>query len=242
MRRFRGLGPGGPEIANLVLRSFVSRWPFLAAVAIVSAAVSDVVVEAAANTGAFGPAYFDTNDASIVPALAAAVILALTVIGLHVRAACRRSSEARRGWLRDAARSLCARRSWADFPFIAGMQFAALFSMESAEQVLAGGRLTGGLGWLGGPVPVGVSAHLAIGLACTLAAGWLMRVSAARFVRLVWIALEFVLCSRARAISAAFVPRGDGTVLPDAQSARARHIRERAPPFSPIPQLTFVYF
>ena len=55
-----------------MLSPSVSRWPYVAAVAILAAALSDLVVEAIANTGSFGGAYFDYDDSSIVPSLFAA--------------------------------------------------------------------------------------------------------------------------------------------------------------------------
>ncbi len=45
------------------------------------------------------------------------------------------------------------------FASIIAMQLAALFALESLEQLAAGGRLLGGTAWLGGPVAFSLSVH-----------------------------------------------------------------------------------
>ncbi len=218
-----------------VLSSSISRWPYVAAVALIAAAGSDLLVEAVANTGAFGRAYFDTDDSSIVPSLLAAMILAGGVIGGHMFAACRRSRAGRRDWLANVAADVARHAPLRHLQCVLGLQFAALFAMESAEHYVAHGRLAGGLLWLGGPPLASIALHVAIGLACTLGAGWLMRVSAPRFASLVCSALEFVLCARSLRGDPCFVVRRDAAAFHHAQAARAGRISGRAPPFSPLP-------
>jgi hypothetical protein len=218
-----------------VLPPFVSRWPYLAAVALIAASVSDLAVEAIANAGAFGGAYFDTDDSSIVPALIAAMILAAGVIGRHMAAACARPRTGRRDWLANVAADVAGHAPLRHLRCVFGLQFAALFVMENAEQYLAHGHSAGGLLWLGGPPVVSIAIHVAVGLACTLGAGWLMRVSVPRFASLVYGALAFVLCARNPKGRACFIVRRSAAAFHQTQAARSGRISGRAPPFLLLP-------
>lgn len=208
----------------------LSRWPFLAAVALIAAAVSDLLVEAVANTGIFGAAFFDTDDASIVPSLIVAMLLAAGVIGGHARAACLRSS-GRRDWLANVAADVAAHAPLRDAGYVLAMQFSALFAMESIEGLSASGHIAGGLLWLGGPPVMAAGAHVAVGLICTLAAGWLMRVSVPHVASLVYSALDSVLCARRRTHgAAAWLSRRDAAASGAPQGGCVRRISGRAPP------------
>ena len=218
-----------------MLPSSVSRWPYLAAVAIIAAAVSDLLVEAIANTGAFGRAFFDTDDSSIVPSLVAAVLLAGGVLGGHMFSALRRSRAGRRDWLANVAADVARHAPLRHLRSVLALQFVALFAMESAEQYIAHGRLAGGVLWLGGPPPASIAVHVLVGFVCTLAAGWLMRVSVPHFASLVCSALEFVLCARSIKVGFRFIVRRYAPAFHAAQAARAGRISGRAPPFSPLP-------
>jgi hypothetical protein len=218
-----------------VFRRSFFRWPYLFAVAIVAATVSDLLVEAVANTGVFGGAYFDTDDSSIIPSLIVAAALGVGIIGRCMRAACRRSSAHRRDWFAAVARDVARHAPLRDVRYVLGAQFAALFVMESAEQLLARGHLAGGLLWLGGPPLVAIAAHVGVGIACTLAAGWLMRVSIPRFASLVSCALAFVLAARRIENRTAFIVRRDAASCDHGTDPCLRRISGRAPPFLPQP-------
>src|SRR5664279_1362922 len=107
--------------------------------------------------------------------------------------------------------------------------------MESVEAYLAHGHPAAGLLWLGGPPAVSIVIHAALGAACTLGAGWLMRVSVPRFASLVCSALEFVLCDRSLRGVACFVVRRVAAAFHGAQAACAGRVTGRAPPVSPLP-------
>jgi hypothetical protein len=218
-----------------VLSPSVSRWPYVAAVALIAATVSDLLVEAIANSGAFGGAYFDRDDSSIVPSLFVAMILAAGVIGGHMSAACTRSRARRRDWLANVARDVARHAPLRHLHVVVALQFAALYTMESAEQQLARGHLAAGLLWLGGPPLISIAIHVAVGAACTLGAGWLMRVSVPRFASLVCSALEFVLCDRGPQGAACFVVRRDAAAFHCAPGVRPGRHSGRAPPFLPLP-------
>jgi hypothetical protein len=218
-----------------VLSTTISRWPYLVAVALIAAAGSDLLVEAVANSGAFGRGYFDTDDSSIMPSLLAAVILAAGVIGGHMFSALDHARAGRRDWLANVAADVARHAPLRYVRHILALQFAALFAMESAEQYLAHGQLAGGLRWLGGPPPASIALHVSLGVICTLAAGWLMRASAPHFASFVRGALDLVLCARGFAGGASFVVRRAATAFHQAQAARAGRISGRAPPFFPLP-------
>jgi hypothetical protein len=218
-----------------VLSPSISRWPYVAAVALIAAAVSDRVVEAIANAGAFGSAFFDTDDAGIVPSLVAAMMLAAFVIGGHMSAACTRSRAGRRDWLANVAADVARHAPLRLLNWVLGLQFAALFAMESAEQYLAHGHTAGGLLWLGGPAAPSIVIHVAVGLAFTLGAGWLMRVSVPRFASLVCSALDFVLSARRLKGATCFVVCRDGAAYHHAQIACPGRVSGRAPPLLPLP-------
>ncbi len=205
----------------------------LAAVALIAAAVSDLLVEAIANTGTFGRAFSDTDDTCIGPSLAVAMCLAVVVIAGHARAASRRS-RLRGDWLAAVAGEIAVHAPLRDVPYILGMQFGALFAIENIERLAASGRPAEGVLWLGGPPAASIALHLAVGIVCTLCAGRVMRASAVHVATLVCYALEFVLCARGLKGGAAYVVRRDAESCSHAQAAGVRHISGRAPPGSSV--------
>jgi len=170
-----------------------------------------------------------------VPSLFVAVILAGGVIGGHMAAACRRSRAGRRDWLSNVAADVARHAPLHHLRYVLALQFGALFAMESAEQIFAHGHLSGGLLWLGGPPIVSAAVHVAVGLICTLGAGWLMRVSVPHFASLVCSALEFVLCARSLTGGACFVVRRTASAFHHTQATPAGRISGRAPPFFLLP-------
>ena len=211
------------------------RLPFLIAVALVAAALGDALVESVSNTGIFGPSYFDNNHLSIVPALLAGIVLALEAIGFHCYALFRRARSTQRGWLVDVATCIAARSVFADLPYVFVMQIVALFVMESAEQLVFGGKLLGGTAWLGGPMAFSVVTHALIGALCTVLLGWSMRAISETVASLVVTAIAFITIAVARNAAGPILARRDELTSPRAQSPHARQIGERAPPLLTTP-------
>lgn len=216
------------------VESSAYRLPFLIAVALVAAALGDALVESVSNTGIFGPSYFDNNHLSVVPALLAGFVLTLEAIGLRCFEVYRRA-RTRRDWLIDAATCIAARSTAWDVPWVFVMQIAALFVMESTEQLVFGGKLLGGTVWLGGPILVSLAIHALIGAVCTFLLGWSMRAISETVASLVVTAIAFITLALARTVAGAILARRDELAFPRAQSPHAHQIGERAPPLLTTP-------
>jgi hypothetical protein len=195
----------------------LSRLPFLAAVALIAAAIADPLVETIANTGVLGRGYADNDHSSVVPTLIIGAILTLLVTG-------------GRTWTLALARHVAERSALDDLPYVVVVQLAALFIMESAEQVLVGGRYLGGTAWLGGPVWFSLCTHIIVGVTCALLIARGMRAIAHRAAPLVSIALELILCALGRGGGLLFAHRRHQTARCYAQHRNLRRLGERAPP------------
>jgi hypothetical protein len=195
----------------------VSRLPFLMAVALVAAAIADPMVETIANTGVLGRGYADNDHSSVIPTLIIGGILALLVLST-------------RAWGLALARRVAERSPHDDLPYILVLQFVTLFGMESAEQLLDGGRLLGGLVWLGGPAWFSVLVHVTIGILCTFLISRSIRALARHCAAFVSIALEFILCMRRHVTATRFTQRRDDATCRNAAQVCVRQTGERAPP------------
>jgi len=207
----------------------LSRLPFLAAVALIAAAIGDPLVETIANAGVFGPGYADNIHSSVVPALIAGLSLALLLLAWQCRNLVRCTGEVRERPI-DLARRFLARSSIHDIPYAIVLQLAALFVMESSEQIFFEGRLLGGTAWLGGPVWFSLLAHAAIGAICTLLLTFGMRAIVRRAATLVEIVFERVLWALKRESVTSFVRRDDDARRCRSQVWRVHQCGERAPP------------
>ncbi|HUA08275.1 MAG TPA: hypothetical protein VMA98_03305 [Candidatus Acidoferrales bacterium] len=203
-------------------------WINRAAVALVAAALADPLVESIANSGIVGRGYHDNDHASVVPTLVAGTMLVL----LLITARCVRLvnlAPGRRSRLLAVARRISERSPIRDLPYVLSLQFAALFAMESSEQLMLVHRLSGGSAWLGGPVWFSVLTHVAIGVACTVLAARTMRAVVRGCADLV-IALEFILCAFGRERALLFARRDNAAAHVYRRILDACRCGERAPP------------
>jgi hypothetical protein len=212
-----------------VLAKVVSRLPFLATVALIAAALGDPLVETISNTGIFGRGYYDNDHASVIPTLVAGSLLAIVMIVRRTLTLLRDAPETGQ-WPIEMARHISARSPIQDLPYVLALQFIALFGMESAEQLFVGGRLLGGLAWLGGPLWFSLFIHVLIGSMCTVAIARAMRAIVAHCATLVVSALEFKLDAFARENSALFIARDDESARLRIQILHVHQLGERAPP------------
>lgn len=124
---------------------------FCCAVAFVSAAVADPLVEGASNAGWFGRgAFTDHSTVDVVPALLAGVAFCVLYLVARVRGILRSSRFSNEALGSDIAGLLV---------LAFAIQIALLYAMETSEQVLVWGHSLGGTVWLGGPVLVSLGAH-----------------------------------------------------------------------------------
>jgi hypothetical protein len=212
-----------------VYASLSSRLPFLLAIALVAAAIGDPLVETIANTGAIGRGFSDNNHLSVIPTLIAGLLLVSLAIGRRCLDLCRHCP--RRGdWVIETAKRFCERPPLDDLPYVIFLQFAALFVMESTEQLVFGGRLLGGAAWLGGPIFFSVVAHALIGAVCCIAITQNARAIVKRFATLFAGTLNFILLVLHRQSCALFAPRRSEPTPRALQILDVRRIGERAPP------------
>ncbi len=166
-------------------RSSIQLW-FCLAVAAISAAIADPLVEWASNSGRFGPGNFtDHSSADVMPALLVGGLFVVTHLLLRVRRALR--SGTAHDFLR-ASRAAISGRVVRLLPITFAFQILALYFMETAEQAAVTGHPLGGTIWLGGPALVSLAVHA---IACVLVAFAASKVlcaltrSAVRAVRLI---------------------------------------------------------
>src|SRR5580658_4990340 len=145
--RPRGRTRRSEKRVSLVTRQATVRCSFVAAVALVAAAVGDPCVEFIAGTGAFGTGYADTDHLGAIPALLAALAL---VAGLLLL---RRSD----GW-----RRACGGAALRDLSAVVPLQLGAVYGVEWLEAALGGHPVQSGLEWLGAPLPFSLGIYLAV--------------------------------------------------------------------------------
>jgi hypothetical protein len=211
------------------------RFPFLLAAALVAGAVGDVVVEGVSNTGTFGSGYFDHDHLSVIPVLVAGLALVLEVAVLRLMALLRgTASQARPDRLIDVAARFSTGSPLRDLPLVFGLQLAAVFAMQNAEQLAASGMPVGGLGWLGGPLVFALLVYAATAAACTVVLGFLARAILVAGTALIRIVLELVLALVDRDVRA-WLGRLTDVPCVRAQAPHVRQIGGRAPPRFPTP-------
>jgi hypothetical protein len=222
-----------------MLAACAYRLPFLMAAALVAAAFGDWFVESLSNTGIFGAAYHDDNHLSVVPTMLTGLIVVLEIAAFRFLQVWRSAPGRSRSWIAAAASDLTTHKPVEDFACVFVLQIAAVFAMENAEQLLAGGRLLGGTVWLGAPLAASLAMHAFIGLSCVLLLRRLMRLLIDAFVSLAHIALGFIFIARECESSGAFVRRRRDPERRSTVSAPARHVGGRAPPLRPATVLSF---
>jgi hypothetical protein len=127
--------------------------------AIAAAAVIDPILESLSNKGVFGAGHYtDRSNLDVVPALCVALALSLVVaIGIARRVLARNCYAPE--WLRLSATALEDLALRPLLPAVFILQIAALFTMETIEQVAVAGHPLGGAVWLGGPVAISLALH-----------------------------------------------------------------------------------
>jgi hypothetical protein len=208
--------------------------PLLLTAAIVAAAVGDSLVETVSNSGILGRGYNDGDHSSVVPALVAAAFIALVAVAARCLALLRKLDLSKPCSSAAGGPRAPRQAAGADIAIVLTMQFATLFTMESAEQLTSGGRLLGGLVWLGGPVAFSLSTHALLGTLCAVAVAALARSILASVASFVRETLDAILFALTRAGKRPFVRRCDDPSSARAQAPHVRQIGGRAPPRLPV--------
>ncbi len=125
------------------------RFWFSLAVALISAAVTDPLLEAASNAGIFGHgAFTDHSNLDVLPALCVGLVAIAVHVGLRVNGGILRSWDSA---LRARAGTL--------LPMTFAAQLIVLYSMETIEQIAVTGHPLGGAIWLGAPAAIAIAVH-----------------------------------------------------------------------------------
>jgi hypothetical protein len=206
------------------------RLPFVLATALVAGALGDPLVETISDTGIFGPGYHDTNHLGVLPALICGLVLTLEVVLLRCLQALRGGTRCERDWLIAVAERFSSRSPLRDVPYVFVLQLGVVFAIETAEQLLVGGKPEGGTGWLGGPVAFSLAVHALIAVVVTIVLAYLTREVAKTLASLVRIAFACIALPAFQDAAAPLRERRDGAPFGRQQSPHARQIGERAPP------------
>ncbi len=210
-------------------RSAKSRLPLLIAVALISAAVGDPLVETISDSRVFGNGYADNNHLSVIPTLIAGALLAALLIWQQCIALLHDPAE-HSDWLRGVAKEISAHSLFHDLPFILTLQFGALFMMESCEQLCVGGKLLNSAAWLGGPIWFSLATHVLLGSCFALLIRHAMSAILRRCAALVRIALEFMADAFARENSSSFARHRHSSGVRFNRTSCVHQIGCRAPP------------
>ena len=185
-----------------------------------------------------GRGYSDNNHLSVLPALFAGLALVLEVLVFRSLQVYRESAHCRRDWVVDVAERISARPPLNDLPYVLCFQLAALFCMESIEQLAFGGKLLGGTAWLGGPVFFSLAMHAIIGVACTFAVARAMRAILKALARVIGEAIDLVLVAFGAEAVSLFTRRREPLAYPLTQSVHVRTDRRTRAPASACADLT----
>ncbi|MBV8343936.1 MAG: hypothetical protein JO190_02955 [Candidatus Eremiobacteraeota bacterium] len=195
------------------------RWGFCAALAVISAAFADPLVEFASNAGWFGRGSFtDHSNLDVVPTLVAGA-------GLMVLYLVRRAP-----WV--VAGRAFPRGVTPLLPTIFLLQILTLYGMETAEQLLVFGHVLGPAVWLGAPPLISLTIHAATCFAVTLWFGRSIRTLAAttlRVIRLIRAIATLAVRSAGMPARRVFYARPFKELAPVLCS-----IGERAPPIAAL--------
>ncbi len=201
------------------MAKFSVRWGFCVALAVISAALADPLVEFASNAGWFSRGSFtDHSNLDVVPALLAG--LGLMIVFLFRKA---RQLVVGQAFPRGIAPLL---------PAIFVLQILTLYAMETGEQFLVFGHLLGPTIWLGAPPPISLAIHGAISVGITLWFGRSLPRLAATTLRAIRL-IRAIATLAAR--SAGLITRRDfdARCFSDLSPVLCR-IGERAPPIAAV--------
>jgi hypothetical protein len=115
------------------------------------------------------------------------------------------------------------------------LQLCALFALENAEQLLAGGTLQLGTAWLGGPIVFSLLMHALFGAGCTFLLGAGMRAILRAFASIVLAVIRFTWLAIVRSANAGLHLDRRSAVCRRTQAPHVCHIGGRAPPLLATP-------
>jgi hypothetical protein len=157
---------------------------FVCGVALLAAVLGDAVVEGISDAGSLWHGdYTDQSSIDLLPVLLLAVAATIGALGLIVLHQAREHGHSPRSIMISSARVFMTRNVVSALPFILALQFAVLFVMETAEQVIVYGHALGGAVWLGGPVAASAVIHALFSVAIAFWLANRVRVAAKAILR-----------------------------------------------------------
>jgi hypothetical protein len=159
---------------------------FTFAAALVAAVAGDAVVEGLSNANLFWHGnYTDRSSLDLLPVLLLAVTALLAGVCWSMMRAARVRGISIRSLVLSTAHVLEPSTIRRLLPAVAIVQIIALYLMETTEQLAVFGRPLGGTIWLGGPVAVSLTIHLAFAVICAFALSTSLRTLAIMLARVV---------------------------------------------------------
>jgi hypothetical protein len=203
---------------------------FVMTVALVSAVAGDAFVEGLSNAGmVWHGRYTDRSSVDLLPVSLLAAMLFIGLVGVVIVRRARECGFSRRALILSTARILSTRTVTRLLPLLFIAQIAALFAMESCEQIAIYGHGLGGNIWLGGPVVMSLMIHASIMIGAAFGLARMVQSLADRLLRAVTsiVALFIALADD----GCAFIARGrDIVFLPERRVCTA-HV-DRGPPYA----------
>jgi hypothetical protein len=200
--------------------------PYLAAVAVVAAALADFVVESSSNAGVFGSSFLRNDLSSVAPTLVAGLVLGLLVAWGSLTRKPADSGD----WLTAAVAQFTRKPTLLGLVVTFALQLVTLFASESCEQLADAGRLLGGGAWLGGPLLASLAIHALVCVAVTLAFVHVSRGLKATLDSLLDVAVGLALALGTRPTAASSFTVRPSTAQAAPQAPHVRRTRGRAPP------------
>ncbi len=200
---------------------------FSLAIAVISAAIADPLVEGASSAGWFGPgAYSDRSTLDVVPVLLIGCALGLLFLAARVRGLLASQNDLQR--LLRSPNGALEQRVVTLLPLVFAIQILVLYLMETSEQYVVRGHALGGTIWLGGPILVSLAAHAMICLVVAFIAVRAVRSLAVTAVRV--IAVIRALTTLSIGATAPVVLRRENAFTFNRIALTLRSAGERAPP------------
>jgi hypothetical protein len=207
------------------VRSAWVRVLFCLSASLLAAAIADIIVETASNSGLFGSQNFtDHSTLDILPTIFGAMLLVGACIAFRVYRAIATTSTVRQ----SVRRAVEATTIGSTLPWIFTTQILVLFTMENIEQLVVYGHALGGTIWLGGPIAVALFVHAVFCVVVTFSLASLLRALSASLTQIIGSLLRFLPALEAQNLFArAFSIR---TLVRCVQQPTLCRIGERAPP------------
>jgi hypothetical protein len=204
---------------------------FVFSVALLAAVLGDAIVEGISNAGILWHGnYTDRSSVDLLPVLCISIVASMLTLALSLLYHARKTGLSLRSLTLWTANLLIPRRLAHILPAIFILQMAALFVMETAEQIVVYGRAAGGTLWLGGPLAASLIIHAVFAVLCAFVLSKFLRLLADGVKRIAIVLGTFMAAERGRPLIVGRVGRTPQTAVSLVLGSRF----ERGPPLPAI--------